>query len=644
MGSDDSDTADDPVKPRERYAAPVVPAAMELADDDVLGHLVRKEDQLRPLAIRIEEIWADYDTAPPGFDTKVEFLWRGVVVETFTFPQPVIPDDVIPVVCTMPSDYMAAPGSARVEYRVTVTVNPSLSHATHLFIDKQAPNGDEEGKPLQFDQEVLINGVTEDYLSRHDTVDARVVPWPDIRVGDLLMYYWEKLPVIETDEQSLELPYAGELRIIDVNAPIIVQYDAMLVRESGSGPHKAYYRLEDRTGNRGPKSEDQGLEVVLDELPGALPDPRVPRFDADGLIDLEDAQTGVEVHIDAITDAQAGDQVQAYWRGLPLRLITLSDNQQWPLRAPVSWAILAAGGFAAPFVDRVHYTWRRSGALLTSATLWVDVDLTVAGPPPGPDPVNPLLQPAVVKGLTADNVLTGADVGLDAHVEIRLYDNPQTGQVLELFWGSHLQAVDRYEVKAEDVGGQLIVLSVPWAIIHGVGNSPALPMQYTTFNGVNRQRSPVTPVRVEVRVIEGLAPATFPDADRNQWINCSNQPWLGVRVEIPKDSQFQVDDKITLHWEGDYGQIGNNPIPGTQASFEHVLTREDLESEQGYIFTVLPYDPLIKLAAREDGRGGGNVRYRLDKADGSGAGNSGLARARLSVLDLSTGLYCDPET
>ncbi|KJK17572.1 hypothetical protein [Pseudomonas sp. 2(2015)] len=644
MGSDDSDATDEPVNPRERYAAPFVPAAMELTEDDVLGHLVRREDQLRPLEISIREIWADYNAAPPGVDTKVEFLWRNDVVETFTFSQPVIPDDVIPVVCKMPSEYMAAPGPARVEYRVTVSLNPSTSHATHLFIDKQAPNGDEEGSPLQFDQEVLISGVTEDYLSRHDTVDARVEPWPDIRVGDLLTYYWEKLPVIDTDKQPRELPYAGELRITDVNAPIIVQYDAMLVRESGSGLHEAYYRLEDRTGNRGPKSEVQPIEVVLDELPGDLPDPRVPRFDVDGLIDLEDARAGVEVHIDVISDAQQGDQVQVYWRGLALRLITIAENQQWPLKAPVSWAILAAGGFAAPFVDRVHYTWRRGGASLTSSTLWVDIDLTVAGPPPGPDPVNPLLLPAVVKGTTADNVLTGADAGQDARVEILLYDNPQFGQVLELFWGSHPQAVDRYEVKVEDVGGQLIVLRVPWAIIHSVGNSPALPMQYTTFNGVNRQRSPITSVRVEVRVIEGLAPATFPDAKTNQWIRCEEQPWLGVRVEIPKDPQLQVDDKLILLWEGDYNQSGNNPIPGTQGRFEHVLTREDLEAEHGYRFTVLPYDPLIKLAARSaPGGGGGNVRYRLEKGDGSGVGESGLARARLSVIDLSTGLYCDLE-
>ncbi|WP_141231052.1 hypothetical protein [Pseudomonas sp. Irchel 3F5] len=613
------------------YKAPVVPAALSLLPGDGEFHRIHSRDQGADLEVIIDEIWPYYD-GDEGDRTLVQLLWNNREVDRKELVWPYEPEDIIPLTLKVPKIFMAFGGLYDIVYRITIH-NKADSFPVSVNIDTRPPNDNKRGKPPQPLVPIDSEGLNDAYLEAHGGVTVHLEPWGDIHLHDVVYLYWRSFS--RDDEEPDE---AARLLIVDINAPIELVLTADHIRLNGNGEWYMTYRLEDRCANIGPHSEPTVITVDLERPPLPL-DP--PELEPAGLVDLDRARQGVRVRVNEIEGAQPGDTIVAVWDGIPLGQQSVGSS--WPLLFEVDWSTLIAAGFVQRSVP-VYYTLQRGSTRpRSSPTLQVPHDLRVAGPDPlDPLPVNPLLAAVVVKGHDGDNQIGLEDIGKDVRVELELYaDNLHAGDWLYLYWGAQAESAARYQVQVGDSGGSLIAFSVPWSVVDAGGSNPELPVHYSTFNGVNTQRSPTTLVDVQLRIIEGLGPVTFPDAE-NSWINCGHKPWInGVKVRVPGNPELlDADDKITLFWVADRGQVGTDPIDGTQASFTRTLTAQ--EASDGYDVVVEPYDALIKDAARL--RGAGVVSYRLVKAPANGGGAGKPRRSvqvRLSVVPVGECEYCD---
>lgn len=582
--------------------------------------------QGQPLAVVVADAWPGFEDDPNVWIRFVMYLGE-TIVDTVQIDPPYDEATHFPVHLTVPLDQYNLPGIYTLKYRVLFEdQNFADSPPLVIEIDHRAPNGDNRGDPLVFPPDVVSGGLTEAWLALNgDKLPVTVPRWPDMKLEDEVLFFWGG-----PDEAEPVARLVIDASHMQPGSPIEFSYSGDILREKGNGLLNGYYVLRDRAGNENDPSAPVPINVIdLPATPGDFPAPVVPLASSDRLIDLDDARTGVTVEVGPISDTAAGDTLQVTWNGRPLPLITLPDNPQWPQRVAVSWAVLSADGFAGVVPCEVVYQWQRgSGPGKTSLPTRFDVNLSVAGPDPeGPDPINPNLDTPVVKGLTADNVLVGADYGNDARVVVALYANPVAGELLELHWGDHPQVAASYRVQVADQPGQEIAFTVPWSIIESVGNNPALPVWYWASNGVNRQRSEDTEVLVAVMPLEGLEPVSFPDANLWGYISCEHAPWNGIRVSIPGNPALMAEgDSVQLSWQLCTGTTGENPITEIVLFPARVLTAT--EAQEGFEWLMDRFTDLVLPIQLE--RGSANVSYRLTKVDGT----LGIATNKVLRIDL----------
>lgn len=609
------------------FPAPDLPDALPPLPGDT-AWLLPVDFQEQPLVIQVTSPWLDYDNAETTFiDVKFILDDDDDPVAVVRKLPPFDASRDFPVRVSIPSEKFNTPGFKSLKFRVAYDdANDVESAEVVLEIDHRAPNGDNAGAPLIFPADVIQNGVTEDWLADNDDELPVTVPrWPAIEIGDKVLFFWgtpfEHEPVAVLEITAAHLPDG---------ALISFAYPGDVLREKGNGTLNGFYRLSDRAGNLNPESPPVPIDVIdLPAIPDTFPAPVVPLASTDRLIDLDDARTGVTVEVGEIAEASAGDTVQCFWNDRPLPLVTLPASPQWPLSLAVSWDILSGDGFAAPVACEVKYHWQRGAAPgKDSPVTRFTVDLSVAGPDPEhPDPINPALDLVVVKGQTGDNVLLAPDRGLDARIVLRLYDNPKAGETLELHWGDHPTVVDSYRVMPTDQPGQQIEFTVSWAVIGSVGNGQAVPTWYWVSNGVNRQRSRDTLVRVSVLPLEGLEQVSFPDASIYNYIACEDEPWNGIRVKVPGNADLlEAGDEVVLSWQLSRGTLGNDPITEHVLFAPHTLTVE--EARDGVILLMDRFVDLVLPLQLEDGSA--NVTYHLTKADGT----SGFAPNKVLKISL----------
>ena len=605
---------------------PVVPGALPALPGEG-AWLLPVGLQGRPLTVEITKPWPAFEQDPNRW-IRFGLYVEGEVVDTVDVFPPYDAAVQFPLFFSVPPDKLSAPDTYHLFYRALFEdFNYLDSGPILLDVDHRAPNHDNPGAPLIFPDEVLRGGVTEDWLRRNnDQLRVEVPRWTDMKLEDEVLFYWGT--IVDAEPVARLVINAGHLQPDSV---IEFHYSGDILREKGNGLLNGYYVLSDRAGNLNDPSPPVPIDVIdLPAVPGVFPPPVVPLASSDRLIDLGDARTGVTVRIDEITDALVGDTLQIWWNGRALPLLTLGTGFQWPQSVSVSWPILSADGFAGRVPCEVFYEWQRgTSAPKRSPSTFFDVDLSVAGPDPvGPDPVNPNLARPLVKGLTGDDVLLGPDHGQDARVLVPLYANPVAGELLELYWGNHPQPVDSYRVQSADSPGQIITFTVPWPVIEAVGNSPALPVWYWVSNGVNRQRSEDTPVRVAVMPLEGLEPVSFPDiVNVNGFINCEYAPWNGIRVRIPGNPVLLAQgDRLEVSWQLCVGITGEQPL--LETVFFPPIELTAVEAAQGLDFMMMRFTELVLPLHKR--QGSANVGYRLTKVDGT----PGVARNKVVKIDL----------
>lgn len=562
-------------------------------------------------------------------------------VARFDFDPPVDPGDKTVLL----AEKFLVEGIYQLSYKISVQGNPSPeSQKKTVTIDLTPPDSGQAPKPVVFPAQ-LSGVITEEYLSREGEVPCQVPAYIGGRSKDVAEFFWTATNPPPDGEQAV-----GEVQFTQDdldNDRLIIALDAQVVRQAGTGIRYLYYRLRDLVGNISPRSVLAAIEVDLTPLPENLKPVRVP-LSARRLIDREHARDGatdeggVTVEIDGYDHPSSAHHVVVNWDGSDLAEVPV-DPAKFPMRVYVPWAALVANG-PGPRSVQVDYRLRRGAGFTASpGPVSVPVDFTVAGQDHADAPalLNANLATLEVRGQVSDlpDALTSADAGLDAIATLTLFDNPTAGERIRLFWGEQQVEVAEYTVKAGDVAGQLVALTIPWAAIEPDLKNPQLPVVYVTDNGVNQQLSRATQVSVDISFFVGLKEPLFPSADLYGYLNCESVPklWEGVTVRISGDSRFSALDRIELDWQGCRTLNGGDPIPGTDATFTKILTAA--EAADGFDIVVDDYEKLIKPMADNNSA---TAQYRLYKV-GGGIGLSNMDFVKITRT-MPSGELCGPDS
>ncbi|MGH8438017.1 MAG: hypothetical protein ACRERW_02975 [Pseudomonas sp.] len=561
-----------------------------------------------------------------------------VSVRDQDYPTPVEPGDKI---ITVPQEHLVH-GTYDLSYRITQGGNPSDSLIKRVTIDTVPPHDHQQPAGARYPDE-LLGVITDDYLTQHGQVLVTVPSYSSMRAFDRAVFFWAK-----ADPMPGDTPIAGEQVFsqddID-NRRLLLSLTETVIRDSGGGQRFLFYRLYDLAGNESPLAYSAGIGVDLVPAPEDLPAPRIP-LSARGLIDRQHAregassQGGVTVEIDRYDNAEASQFIIVNWGGGELAEFAVDPNG-FPLTIFVPWRELTANGLG-PGTAQVSYQVRFGGSLSPkSPEVSVPFDFTVAGQDHANAPalLNNDLARLEIRGEVSDlpNTLTAQDQGRDARVLLTLFDDPQPGEWLEVFWGAVAEPAARYEVQPGDAAGKPLTLSVPWAIVEQDKNNITLPVSYVTDNGINQQLAPATAVQVLIVPIEGLQTPGFPHADNQGYLNCCAKPriWEGVTIRVEGNPAFAANDLVEVHCQG-YEDLGSlKPIESTLWSQRKMLSAA--EALNGFD-VVVPYlvhiEPMVN-------NGSATAHYTLTKVDG-GFGSSQREQVYITRT-LPSGQVCGPD-
>jgi hypothetical protein len=522
---------------------------------------------------------------------------------------------MFPYALEVPRNLLQPDGRFEVWYEVVISAGGPGAPSEHRFVtlDTEAPGYDRQLEALLFPNNLPGAIITEEYLlNNNDEVEFRV-PLPlytGAEDGDVLELFWSSNnpptgPSVRTKTILQAEIDAGDIRVAlsgdDIRAA------------NQNGTFYAVYKLRDRAGNETLTFSKPAIGTVsLITWPGRLPPPSVPLHNDDNLVHRADARTQVHAVVDNIPlPLLPNDRIELVWGGVPLT----PQDAVLPLSIPVPWNVLVAQGLG-PAVVKVGYNFIRSGSSRASEEADFNVDFTLAGQdhPNAPALLNPLLPLIdIVGGSGVPNVLLAGDRTSPVTPKLRLYQAPNPGEVLELYWGQYSAAVATYTVQAGDAEGAEVSFSdVPWSVIDTEPNNARLPVYYTTSNGVNEQQSEHTYVLVQIATIDDLPEPIFEDMDDFGYIQCESKPWDGIRVRINFDSgHFATGDEIKVFWQGYRTFNSSDPIGETYGEFSRVIDAGHIRD--GFMDVwILPFDPHIKPVTR----GSWGTYYTLTKTAG----------------------------
>ena len=567
----------------------------------ILHGFIPHEHLINDLVVWVPELWPDAAPDESAFDIlTLEFVRNGL---------PAIPpyrkrlDGPInlefPFPITIPRHYLQ---DGRIEIRYVIedhTGVKSPSDYRILTIDTTPPNGGVQAPSVG-----LPTGlVDEAYLAAHTTVDVVVPHYNDRQSFDRVYYFvTDKTPPDDSAADGFEdFPF--------IDTPVVVPIPGRMFRKFPNGTQYIHIRLADLSGNRGPRSDQSAISVNLAASPIRLKAPVFPSM-MDGRINLADARAGVTARVE-YDHWQIDDYIHLRFANTwvaPYRVTqSVSD-------VPVPWDVLIAAG-EGPGSDFASYHVTRGlagDASPPSPSTVIRWNYTTAGDPNRDAPafVNRDYAKAILygEGSQTDNYLDLRDEDKRIYARVELYNQPITGEVLELYFDNfpHVgTAVASYTVDTAsgDVWGKTIEFSdIPWSAIKALGGVDEITMFYTTFNGVNEQSSTATPVILDVVPPILADRADFISANPDYWLNCESLPpmWDHVPIKVPYHSTFKKDDVIIMDWTG-YTELGGggNVIPETKDTLMKTLTQADIDAAEadhalGYVLRQDKYETKIK--------------------------------------------------
>lgn len=599
------------------FPVPIVPAVVKdgSGNDNPEGVVARTALDL-PLEV-VVPAWDFSDR--PGVSDRLELGWSPdgssfTPVDHQELQPPIAPGDKT---LHVPADLLLQ-GIYSLSYRVTRLGNITDSLIKRITIDRLPPNENQRPSAAQFPDD-LMGVITDEYLSEHHEVIARVPSYLGMRALDRAVFYWSEFDPLPDDTPALGMREFTQEEIDARYLPLNIT--ELAVRGSGAGRRFLSYRLYDLAGNESPLSYVSPIQVDLVPAPANLPPPRIP-LSTRGFIDRQHAregaegQGGVTVEIDRYDNAQTTHFISLEWAGRELQEISV-DPDNFPFVAYVPWRDLVANGLG-PDVAQITYRIRYGGSYSQpSPGVAVRFDFTLAGQDHANAPalLNTRLANVEVRGAVSDlpNQLTAQDEGRDARVLVALFEDPQPGEYLEVFWGTVPEPAARYNVQPGDAAGKPLELFVAWRIVEQDKNNVALPVSYITHNGINQQQASATAVSVVIVPIKDLPAPKFPHADKQGYLNCCATPrlWDGVTLRVAGNSRFAQGDTVEVEWQGYEGLGAIWPIPSTQLVISKVLSAS--EAADGFEVVVLPYSTHIEPMIDNDSA---VASYTLTKTDG----------------------------
>lgn len=539
----------------------------------------------------------DRDVEVPYFDVngttgtvRVQLMVGEDLVGTSqSFSLPFDPAD-FPKTFTLPADYTTNSGPVKLRYRAMYLGNPNYSDPLDFYVDTLAPNQSQPGRELVLPAEVEAEGVTREYLDANGSVQLTIPDYTDAKPGDVIKAYADAMEI-------------GSFTRDDLTQPMVIEWTEDKMPHEGNYP--LVYTLADRSENIGPRSTYKNVNVYLTAAPANLVPPKVPQFD-DGLIDLDDAQEGVGVQIDAYDNHVPGDAVQVFWAGVAVGgPVPISG---FPAFATIPYVtVRETPADTGPKQKTVTYSIVRGVRNFPEPTgIELDIDLRVGGPDnpdPDPDPEvgNPALAVVTVQGAVsaAPNVIAPDDAGQPATASVDLYAGAVVGEVLHLLWNG--VEVDTYTVDGNEGAGFKVEFNIAWEAIEAGGNAAALPVRYVVSNADNENlnRSPITDVAVSAVVV--TLPAVtylnlYDDPDEGPIVNCStlrdDPQGTGkvIEVRVAGGEDRLADQELTFNFQGYSDATGTTPIDNT--AYEFTYTPSAQEAASGFTVRV-PYDPYV---------------------------------------------------
>lgn len=454
--------------------------------------------------------------------------------------------------------------------------------------------------------------------------------------GDMIEVYFSEYTSAHIATKALDVPVTDALTFT-------LPWDA--VRSNEAGRNYLFYVLRDLAGNRSNESSPARINLHLTDDPtphqaevplALLPD--------DGLIDLQDVYVADDVFV-SIPDYDNAlpeiDVIQLTWGDEDPQRYDVADYLPFPLLLPVSRATIFAdyGTATGEKETTIEYLVDRRGQAFDAPPLDIHVDISAPGPTPGPDPENAALNRPTVFGSdrATPNVLTPADFGNPASVEIVLWDVPAPAPDITItgYWGDLAHPFDPQTLTTEGPG-DTVELEVPWETIKDVGNERQLKVFYSLSwltNG-NIQRSVPREVNVTSNVTT-LPPAQFSKATATLACSDLRPVTRSAVVRVPGNTNFQRDMVIRGEWRVFSDAAGETQLGATHPFYSPPLTAEMVAS--GFDVTIQPYMTVVRPAARNSA----DFHYFVD-IPGEGEVKSQRAFTRTRFADLND-LYCEEQ-
>ena len=571
-----------------------------------------------PLKIEIPE-WPDRPESGNPFTNKLYLDWKPASSNDFLN----FHDEDVPGTDTLPSDrfplertiplniFENYEGTFQLRYRVKHWNTPveTDSPAAPITIDRTGPIRPGVPDPII----VLEPLITTAILDRDGGVWCEIPDFIEDKKDfvTVAVAWMDKLPPADPD--PADLAYLGTL---PPDRKILVP--KTIVTPLGSNIHYVVYFLFDKAGNRSDMSFPVvEVMVALGNLPAGLGIPRVP-LAADDLIDRVDANFPTKVEIDQYINWDAYDFIRVRWGTTKLAETPVGSHLPFPLKITVPWLhIKAEYDFDGANVQETEVDYEvLRGKYPTDSPGKIDVKVDLAIPGPGtedPGPINPNLE--LVKFLSSsdsDTELTEDDIGEPAKAFIELYDDPEVGDTLTLYWNG-VAVTPAYVVDGNETPNEEVEIIITWDVIKQTPVMSQLPMYYTlTRTGFNNEpESRRTIIDVNVEKIE-LEDPTFPDQDPGYPLNCNalieKAGVWGIRVHIPASDYLKRDVEVKADWQT-YGK-DDLELPGTHFPDDLIVSEDE---ERDGIDWFIPYETYLKPTYDTgDQYGWGKVKYSIN--------------------------------